>query len=277
MEPILQVSRINKTFVKKKILGKSAKVKAVNDVSFDLNTGEVLVIAGESGSGKSTIARIILGSVKADSGSIRYKGKEVTGDKNMLHTIRQKCQMIHQDPYDSINPRMRIRDIVVEPLEIHRIGNAKLRNRRASEAIQDTKMDPDEVMTKYPHMLSGGQRQRIVLARALSVNPEIIIADEPVSMLDVSIRAEMLGLMQQLQQTRGISFIYITHDLATARYFGQRIIILYRGAIVETGPIDRVLHSPEHPYTKALISAISDPNPANRLRDRPVLEWNPDK
>lgn len=277
MEPILQVTRINKTFVKKKILGKSNEVKAVNEVSFDLNTGEVLVIAGESGSGKSTIARIILGSVKADSGSIRYKGKEVMGDKNMLHTIRKKCQMIHQDPYDSINPRMRVRDIVVEPLEIHRIGDANLRNQRVAEAIRDTKMDPDDVMTKYPHMLSGGQRQRIVLARALSVNPEIIIADEPVSMLDVSIRAEMLGLMQQLQQTRGISFIYITHDLATARYFGQRIIILYRGAIVEAGPIDRVLHSPAHPYTKALISAISDPDPANRLRDRPVLEWNPDE
>ena len=276
MEPILQVTKINKTFVKKKILGKAVEVRAVNNVSFDLNTGEVLVIGGESGSGKSTIARIILGSVNANSGSIRYRGKKVTGDPNMLHAIRKKCQMIHQDPYDSINPRMRIRDIVMEPLEIHRIGDAKQRERMAAKAIQDTKMEPDDVMTKYPHMLSGGQRQRIVLARALSVNPEIIIADEPVSMLDVSIRAEMLDLMQQLQQRRGISFIYITHDLATARYFGQRIIILYRGAIVETGLIDEVLHSPRHPYTKALISAISDPDPANRLRDRPVLEWTPD-
>lgn len=270
------MTNINKTFVKKRIFGRSTEVKAVNQVSFDLNTGEVLVIAGESGSGKSTIARIILGSVDVDSGSILYRGREALNNKSVLRTIRKKCQMIHQDPYDSINPRLRIRDIVAEPLEIHHVGNADLREQRVSEAIRDTKMEPDDVLTKYPHMLSGGQRQRIVLARALSVRPEIIIADEPVSMLDVSIRAEMLGLMQQLQQSRGISFIYITHDLATARYFGQRIIILYRGAIVETGPIDRVLHSPSHPYTKALISAISDPDPANRLRDRPVLEWNPD-
>jgi len=172
--------------------------------------------------------------------------------------------MIHQDPYDSINPRMRILDIVSEPLEIHKIGDSDLRKKRVLEVLKEVKLEPaDEIIKKYPHMLSGGQRQRVVLARALAIKPKIILADEPVSMLDVSIRAEMLELMHELQKKYEISFIYITHDLATARYFGQRIGILYLGRIVEMGEIDDVLFKPKHPYTQALIDAISEPDPEN--------------
>ena len=271
--PILQVDNLAKTFVRKRLFGKSVAVKAVDGVSFELGEGEVLVIAGESGSGKSTIAKIILGSFRADSGTIKFEGRTITYDRASRSAIQRGCQMVHQDPYDSINPRMRVRDIVAESLEIHHLGDAESRRRRAAEALSEVKLDPDDVSAKYPHMLSGGQRQRVVLARALAVKPKIIIADEPVSMLDVSIRAEMLELMRELQQKHGISFIYITHDLATARYFGQRIIILYRGRITEHGPIDGVLDHPKHPYTQALINAISDPDPANRLRERPVAEW----
>jgi peptide/nickel transport system ATP-binding protein len=179
--------------------------------------------------------------------------------------------MIHQDPYDSINPRMKIGDIVAEPLEIHNIGNKQDRVKRVIEVLQEVKLEPaQEIVKKYPHMLSGGQRQRIVLARALALKPKIIIADEPVSMLDVSIRAEMLELMQELQKKYNISFIYITHDLATARYFGQKIAILYMGKIVEEGPINQVLLKPKHPYTQALIDAISEPDPDNLTKERKI-------
>jgi peptide/nickel transport system ATP-binding protein len=179
--------------------------------------------------------------------------------------------MIHQDPYDSINPRMKIGDIVSEPLEIHNTGNKQQRMKRVIEVLQEVKLEPaEEIIKKYPHMLSGGQRQRVVLARALAIKPKIILADEPVSMLDVSIRAEMLELMKELQTKYNISFIYITHDLATAKYFGQRIAILYLGKIVETGPINQVLENPKHPYTQALIDAISEPDPENLHKEKKI-------
>lgn len=274
MTNVLQVEHLSKTFVRKSLFKKAAIVKAVDDVSFELVEGEVLVIAGESGSGKSTIAKMILGAIEADTGTVKLDDNIISYDKESRRMIQKSCQMVHQDPYDSINPRMRIQDIVTESLQIHHIGDSQSRKRLAAEALQDVKMDPDDVMQKYPHMLSGGQRQRVVLARALTVKPRIIIADEPVSMLDVSIRAEMLELMRDLQQKRSISFIYITHDLATARHFGNRIIILYKGAIVEHGEISQTLDNPQHPYTQALISAISEPDPNNRLRQRPVMQWN---
>lgn len=274
MKPILQVEHLSKTFVRKSLFGKASIVKAVDDVSFELFEGEVLVIAGESGSGKSTIAKIVLGAIKADSGTIKLDGNTISYDKTSRRLVQKSCQMVQQDPYDSINPRMRVRDIVTEALQIYHMGDAQSRQRRAVEALQDVKMDPDDVMQKYPHMLSGGQRQRVVLARALSVKPRIIIADEPVSMLDVSIRAEMLELMRDLQQRHNISFIYITHDLATARHFGNRIIVLYKGAITEYGDIHKTLDDPQHPYTQALIGAISEPDPANRLRQRPIVQWD---
>jgi len=272
VEEILKVEHLKKYFTKKGLFSsKTTTVRAVDDVSFSLKKGEVFVLAGESGSGKSTIAKLILKSIEADSGKIFFEDQEINNEQKNLKKIRMNCQMIHQDPYDSINPRMRIGSIVSEPLEIHNVGNKDERFRRMIEVLHEVKLEPAEEMAKkYPHTLSGGQRQRVVLARALALKPKLIIADEPVSMLDVSIRAEMLELMQELQKKYSISFIYITHDLATARYFGQRIGILYLGKIVEMGPIDQVLVSPKHPYTQALIDAISEPDPENLYREKKI-------
>ncbi len=269
---ILEIRNLKKYYVKKKIFSsKSSVVKAADDVTFSIKKGEVFVLAGESGSGKTTIAKLILKSIQADSGKIIFESQEIDEQKKNLQKIRMNCQMIHQDPYDSINPRMKIKDIISEPLEIHNTGNKEQRMKRVMEVLQEVKLEPaKEIIQKYPHMLSGGQRQRVVLARALALKPKIIIADEPVSMLDVSIRAEMLELMKQLQTKYNISFIYITHDLATAKYFGQRIAILYLGKIVETGPINQVLESPKHPYTQALIDAISEPDPNNIHKIREI-------
>jgi peptide/nickel transport system ATP-binding protein len=272
LEDILRIEHLSKFFIKKSIFSKkTTTIKAVDNVTFSLKKGEVFVLAGESGSGKSTIAKLILKSIDADSGKILFENQEIKNDKKSLEKIRMNCQMIHQDPYDSINPRMNIGSIVSEPLEIHKIGNKKEQKKRVIEVLHEVKLEPvEEILKKYPHMLSGGQRQRVVLARALALRPKVILADEPVSMLDVSIRAEMLELMQELQKKYQISFIYITHDLATARYFGQKIGILYLGKIVEMGSIDEVLLKPKHPYTQALIDAISEPDPKNLNREKKI-------
>ena len=272
MDDILKIENLTKYFIKKSVFSsKKSIVRAADDVSFSLKRGEVFVLAGESGSGKSTIAKLILKSIEADSVKIIFEGIEIKNDSKSLEKIRMQCQMIHQDPYDSINPRMRILDIVSEPLEIHKIGDKNARKKRVLEVLHEVKLEPaEDIMMKYPHMLSGGQRQRVVLARALSLKPKIIIADEPVSMLDVSIRAEMLESLEELQKKHGISFIYITHDLATAKFFGQRIAILYLGKIVETGPIDDVLLHPKHPYTQALIDALSEPDPENLHKEKKI-------
>lgn len=271
MKPILEIKHINKVFVKKSFFGSQKyTVKAVDDVSFNVLTGEVFVIAGESGSGKSTIAKLILGSIKPNSGKIFFEGNEIKNHDD-LKKIRTGCQMIQQDPYDSINPRMRISEIISEPLEIHNIKDKDYRKKRILEVLNEVKLQPaEQIANKHPHMLSGGQRQRVVLARALAIKPRAIIADEPVSMLDVSIRAEILELMNELKAKYNISFIYITHDLATARHFGQRIAILYKGKIVEEGPINEVLLKPAHPYTQALIDAISEPDPNNINREKKI-------
>jgi len=279
LNEILRVEHLKKYFIKKNIFNyKTTTIKATDDVSFVLKKGEVFVLAGESGSGKSTIAKLILKSIDLDSGRIFFEENEIKNDDKSLENIRMNCQMIHQDPYDSVNPRMKILDIVSEPLEIHKIGNSELRKKRVLEVLREVKLEPpEEIIGKYPHMLSGGQRQRVVLARALAIKPKIILADEPVSMLDVSIRAEMLEIMQELQKKYGISFIYITHDLSTAKYFGQRIGILYLGKIVEMGDINDVLLKPKHPYTQALIDAISEPDPENLNREKEIRIKEPTK
>ena len=272
MNEVLSVVNLSKTFTKKNFFGsKTSTVRAVEGVTFTLHDNETLVIAGESGSGKTTIAKLILGAIRPDSGKIIFDGNEITDNDVSLRKIRMHCQMVHQDPYDSINPRMRVIDIISEPLEIHNIGNDSERKKIVLDAIREVKLEPaEEILHKFPHMLSGGQRQRVILARALVLRPKVIIADEPVSMLDVSIRAEILALMKQIQENNSISFIYITHDLVTAKYFGQKMIILYLGKIMEEGTINEILANPKHPYTQALIDAIPEPDPDNLYKERKI-------
>lgn len=273
---ILRVEGLTRHFVKRGMFGSSGSVaRAMDDISFRVGRGgDTLVLAGESGSGKSTVAKAVMGSVRADSGEVYFDGERVEyGSASGLRRIRMGCQMIHQDPYDSVNPRMRVGQIIEEPLEIHgwHGGSSAARSERAAEVLEEVGLSPAaDIAARHPHMLSGGQRQRVVLARALALKPRVIIADEPVSMLDVSIRAEMLDLMGSLQRRHGMSFVYITHDLATARHFGKRIAVMYRGKIVEDGPIGDVLLRPRHPYTQALIDAIPEPDPANLGRERAV-------
>ena len=272
MDEILRVENLKKSFTKKGFLqSRSDIVNAVNDVSFSLNDNEILAIAGQSGSGKSTIAKLIVRAIIPDSGKIFFKNDEITNNTLKLKKFRMQCQMVYQDPYDSINPRMRISDIINEPLEIHNIGNKKSRNEIVLNALQQVRLEPaSDIGKKYPHMLSGGQRQRVVIARALVVKPKLIIADEPVSMLDVSVRAEILELMNEIRNKNNISFIYITHDLATAKYFADKIIILNAGKIVEFGDINNVLTKPVHQYTKSLIEAISEPDHENLYKEKNV-------
>tara|TARA_B100000029_G_scaffold494566_1_gene558468 strand:- start:1024 stop:1980 length:957 start_codon:yes stop_codon:yes gene_type:complete len=269
MVEILKIENLTKIFEKKSVFrAEKTIVKATDNITFTLNQGEILAIAGESGSGKSTLAKLILRAIEPDSGKIFFENEEISNTN--LKKIRMQCQMVYQDPYDSINPRMKIQQIINEPLEIHGYGASERKN-LIIDALKQVKLEPtDEIIEKYPHMLSGGQRQRVVLARALVLKPKVIIADEPVSMLDVSIRAEILELMKEIQKKNNISFIYITHDLATAKHFADRIMILYLGKIMEDGPVDHVILKPKHPYTQALIDAISEPNPDNLYNEKKV-------
>jgi peptide/nickel transport system ATP-binding protein len=249
-------------------LTKQHYLKAVDDVSFKIGLGKVFVLAGESGSGKTTIARLILRAIDVDSGSILFEGEDITRYRGSeLRKFRINVQMVHQDPYASLNPRMKIMDIVMEPLTIHDKQSSKEeRKQKALRALEDVRLQPaSDIAQKFPYMLSGGQRQRVALARALVLKPKLIVADEPVSMLDVSVRAEMLELMNSLRDKFRISYLYITHDLSTSRYIGDTIAIMYAGKIVELGPINQVLSNPLHPYTQALIDSISEPD-ANNLK-----------
>ena len=246
-------------------------IKAVDDVSLTIEKGKVFVLAGGSGSGKTTLARLILRAIDPDSGSIVFDGEDITRNTGKkLKKFRVNTQMIHQDPYTSINPRMKIMDVIMEPLNIYNKQDSKQqRIEKVLKSLEDVRLEPAiDIAEKFPHMLSGGQRQRVSLARALVLKPKLIVADEPVSMLDVSIRAEILEIVKTLKDKFQISYLYITHDLSTARYIGDNIAIMFNGKIVETGPIDRVLLNPLHSYTQALIDAVSEPNPNNNLQNK---------
>jgi len=277
LDEILQVDNLKKYFPVKKTLreifslANKQYIKAVDNVSFRVEKGKVFVLAGESGSGKTTLARLILRAIEADSGRIIFNGEDITTktDKE-LRNFRTKVQMVYQDPYTSLNPRMKIMDIVMEPLNIHNKKSPKTeRKEKVFRSLEDVRLKPvEEIAEKFPHMLSGGQRQRVALARSLVLTPKLIIADEPVSMLDVSVRAEILDLMKSLKDRLQISCLYITHDLSTSRYIGDEIAIMHAGKILEAGAIDQVLLHPVHPYTQALIDAISEPDPDNLHRDQ---------
>lgn len=277
---ILQVQNLRKLFPAGRagFEGPQAKyVHAVDDVSFHLARGEVLALVGESGCGKSTLVLTLLGLEQATSGTIVFEGQDVTYLKGgALKEMRRHIQMIFQDPYESLNPLMTIGEIVAEPLVVHKLARNKTdRLVRVSQALEDAGLKPaGHFIDRRPHELSGGQRQRVVIAGALVLEPTVLLADEPVSMLDVSIRAEILNLLADLRANRGISIIFITHDLGTAAYFADRIAVMYLGRIVEVGSTQAVLNNPQHPYTKSLISVIPVPNPRLR-RERVILQGAP--
>jgi peptide/nickel transport system ATP-binding protein len=250
-------------------------VRAVDDVSFDLRRGETLAIVGESGSGKTTLGKTCLKLIEPTSGSIIYDGKDITRVSNKdLGWYRREAQIIYQDPFSSLNPFFTVYKTLEEPLIVNKMEGD--RSELIYKALEDVKLTPvEEFIGKYPHMLSGGQRQRVAIARALILKPRFVVADEPVSMLDVSVRIEILYLLKELQDRYGISFLYITHDIATVKYFSDRIGIMYAGRFVESGSIRTVVSDPLHPYTKALIDAIPDPDPRNRFAERKVIPGEP--
>jgi oligopeptide/dipeptide ABC transporter ATP-binding protein len=249
-------------------------IRAVNGVSFALMPGETLAIVGESGSGKSTLARALVRLSRPASGSVRFDGADLASIGGpQLRAMRRRFQIVFQDPFTSLNPRLTAGEAVAEGLEIHGMGAREARDARVASLFTEVGIDPSR-RADYPHTFSGGERQRLALARALAVDPELLVLDEPVSALDVLVRAEVLALLRQLQQARGLACIFIGHDLATVAQVAQRIAVMYAGRIVEIGPAAAVLATPAHPYTKALRSAVPAIDPADRV-DRIVLGGSP--
>ncbi|HLF89059.1 MAG TPA: ABC transporter ATP-binding protein [Anaerolineales bacterium] len=249
-------------------------VRAVDGVSFELAKGEILALVGESGCGKSTLALTLMGLEHPTGGQIIFEGRDATHlAVAPLKELRRHIQMIFQDPYESLNPTQTVGEIVGEPLDVHGLAADKAdRDERVRQALEDSGLKPPEnFLHRFPHELSGGQRQRVVIAGALVLEPTLLLADEPVSMLDVSIRAEILNLLLEIRQTRGISILFITHDLGTVGYFADRVAVMYLGRIVEIGATREVLKNPQHPYTKALLSVVPVPNPRLR-RERIILQ-----
>lgn len=278
---ILRVEGLKKHFVPHlslvESLGKPKKIiKAVDGITFDIRRGEIFALIGESGSGKTTTGKLIMKLIDATDGRMVLDGEDVTTlDKPKLEEYRKKVQMIFQDPYASMNPRFKVRKVLEEPLSIHRIGTGyKDREPLIREALESVKLTPiEEFIERFPHMLSGGQRQRLATARTLILKPKLLVADEPVSMIDLSTRAEILAMMKDVQQSMGLTYLYITHDLSTARYFADRIAVMYLGRIVEIGPSDEVIDHPLHPYTKALIAAVPEPETGkvSVIKDLPIF------
>jgi peptide/nickel transport system ATP-binding protein len=238
-------------------------VHAVEGVSFSVGNGELVALVGESGCGKTTTAQSVIRMVDSEAGSIRFQGRELTGlSPRALRPLRREIQMIYQDPYESLDPRFSVRDTIEEPLLIHGVGGSKAeREEKVREALERAGLTPAELfIDRYPHELSGGQRQRVAIASSLVLDPKLLVADEPVSMLDVSVRAGILGLLDRLRK-EGMGILMITHDLSTAAHFADRICVMYLGRIVEDGPAKDVVRNPQHPYTKALISVVPKRDP----------------
>ena len=264
MTPLLQVSHLVKEFQRGGWLRSHASVRAVDDISFDVQPGETFGLVGESGCGKTTTGRCILRLIEPTSGQVVFKGTDLaTLNARDMRRARRDLQIVFQDPYSSLNPRMRVGAIVEEPLIIHSIGTRDERKARVAELFGLVGLDPAH-MSRFPHEFSGGQRQRIGLARALALNPSLIIADEPVSALDVSVQAQVVNLLQDLQSKLGLTYLFIAHDLRLVRQVCDRVAVMYRGRIVELAAAERLFNAPAHSYTQALLSAVPHVDPADR-------------
>jgi peptide/nickel transport system ATP-binding protein len=276
-EPVLAVRDLHVWFdLRRWGFARAGVVRAVDGVSFALGPGEAVALVGESGCGKSTLARTILGLYRPVRGEVVFAGKRLSDlSGREMHRYRSQVGYVQQDPYGALPPFMSVRRILGEPLVINKVRSKVQREQRIREALEEVKLAPvDDFLHKFPHMLSGGQQQRLVVARAMLMRPSLLVADEPVSMLDASVRVEILELLESLRRLHNLTLIYITHDLSTARYFVDRIMVMYAGKIVEQAGVEELLDSPLHPYTRALIAAIPDPDPANAaiLKDVPPGE-----
>jgi oligopeptide transport system ATP-binding protein len=260
--PLVEVDNLAKIFSRRHgMFSRATQVKAVDDVSFAIDEGETFGLVGESGSGKTTTGRCMLRLVEPSGGSVRFRGENVLAfSHERMRRARRDMQMVFQDPYSSLNPRMRVETIVEEPLVIHRLGSRGERRKRVDELLTCVGLDP-ALRRRYPHEFSGGQRQRIGLARALALNPSFIIADEPVSALDVSIQAQVINLLTHLQRQFRLTYLLIAHDLRLVEHVCARVAVMFLGRIVELGPTAQLFTSPRHPYTQALLSAVPEPNP----------------
>jgi peptide/nickel transport system ATP-binding protein len=262
---------VQKSFLEQIFTRKLSYVKAVDGVTFSIKKGEIFTLAGESGCGKTTTGRLIVRLIEPTSGKIYFNGEDVTHVKGeKLRLLRRKMQIVFQDPYASLNPRMKIGDAVGHPLEIHGLAYGEEKKKIVSDVLERVGLTPPEqFINLHPHQLSGGQRQRVALARSIILKPEFIVADEPVSMIDVSLRTTIIDLMLQLRKGLGLTYLFITHDLAVAKYISDRIAIMYLGKIIEMGSKESLFLNPLHPYTQALLSAVPVPNPN---RKRKVIE-----
>ena len=251
-------------------------VRAVDGVSFELGTGEAVTIVGESGSGKTTLLRTILGLARPTAGEITFSGRRIEGQKALdLAWVRSQVGFVQQDPYGALAPFMNAASILREPLIIHKMRTDE-QEQRISEVLGEVRLIPvEDFLPKYPHMLSGGQQQRLVIARAMILHPRMIVADEPVSMLDASVRVEILELMRKIQEVHNLSIVYITHDLSSVRYFSERVFIMYAAKMVEKTDVREVVQNPLHPYTQALLTAIPDPDPENAAQFRDIPPGEP--
>jgi ABC-type oligopeptide transport system ATPase subunit len=270
--PLLEVSRLTKEFSRRAgLFGRTTSVRAVDDVSFTIEKGETFGLVGESGSGKTTTGRCILRLIEPTSGDVRFAGKDVLElPRGEMRRLRRDMQIVFQDPYSSLNPRMRVSDIVEEPLIIHRLGSKAERRERVKQLFELVGLNPDH-LRRYPHEFSGGQRQRVGLARALALNPSLVIADEPVSALDVSVQAQVVNLLMDLQQQLKLTYLFIAHDLRLVEHICSRVAVMYLGRIVEMADTPKLFAAPQHPYTRALLSAIPVPDP-DAPRKRIVLD-----
>ena len=272
-EPLLKVRDLTKHFpITGGVFSRvKAHVRAVDGISFDIAPGETVGLVGESGSGKTTAGRTILRLVDPTSGQIEFRGEDVAGaSKTRLRALRRQMQIIFQDPYASLNPRMSVADIIGQAFDIHGLATGSEREDRTAKLLEQVGLPP-QAMWRYPHEFSGGQRQRIGIARALAVDPAFIIADEPVSALDVSIQAQVVNILQDLKEELGLTLLFIAHDLAVVEYISDRVIVMYLGKIMEIAPAQTLYANPVHPYTEALLSAVPIPNPRIK-RERVILK-----